>query len=84
MPSSCSRHSSLLSDKYVATLQLKVWQLLRQREDTILPVLRAYLLPGTQGVWSHSKEALVLLMMLVVWSDIPAPGQLNLTPQCRS
>lgn len=81
-PAGWNGGAPLLSQQYVATLNARVWRHLHHQKQLLLSVLKSYLLPA-EGVWSRGLDALVLLVMELVWSEIPAATQLNLTSNCE-
>lgn len=74
--------SPLLTQHYVAAANCKVWKHLHQRDRLFPDVLKSYLL-SSKGVWSHSVEELVLLVMGLVWFDIPPAALIKLNSNCK-
>lgn len=72
----------LVSEQYVMSLETRVWQYLCRAEESNKVALKTYM-RAEEGVWSCGVDTLVMLAVLLMWSDIPPPGQLQLTPQCK-
>ena len=74
--------SPVLTQHYVAAVNGKVWKHLNQSNRLLQNMIKSYLL-SSEGVRSRTSEELVLLVMALVWFDIPAAALVKLNSNCK-